>query len=213
MNLAVFVGLLLAARAATPPDLRPAVEPADFPALYAEHAAAQGRTGAAAEAVCRPFAEGIGLCFTLHDGAVRRYVTRADLAAWGMDLAAVAAVAVAAAAAAIGDARPVAQSIEGVAGTWWLGAEGDGLDAALLLYPDRLAARCGAAPVGASPEAGVLMAWVPGSAELDKVMAVGVRRMHDAADHPVSPRIYRWNGEKWVVWGQAVATDEPARAP
>ena len=47
--------------------------------------------------------------------------------------------------------------------------------------------------------------WIPGDEELDKVMAVGVRRMFDEAKYPVSDKVYRWHNGEWVVWGEVVS--------
>lgn len=190
-------------------EVRPVAEPVDVVSAFRAEAAALGRKGDAAELACRDLAEQLMLCFVAGDE--RRYVTRAELVAWGEDLAAVEARAKVAALAGFNADRPAMMAVDGLSGRYWLSAEGDGLDAAALLYPERLAAIVGGEPVVAVPAAGVLLMWVPGDKDLDKVMAVGVRQMHDASEHPVSSRIYRWNGQKWVVWGQAVERLAPSR--
>ena len=63
----------------------------------------------------------------------------------------------------------------------------------------------------AVPCAGVLLFWVPGDADFDKIMAVGVRQMNEACEHSVSNRVYRWKDNRWVVWGEAKANLEPSR--
>ena len=93
-----------------------------------------------------------------------------------------------------------------MAGHFWVANTADGLDSAGLLHPNGLAAAAGAPPVVAVPGKHTFVMWVPGDADFDKVLAVGVRRMFEASSHPISPLVYRWDDDKWVVWGEARAT-------
>lgn len=99
-------------------------------------------------------------------------------------------------------------NVEGMKGRYFVRAAGDGFDAAALLRPDLLADLAGGKPVVAVPEDGTVLWWVPGDADFDKVVAVGVRRMVDASAVPVSPRIYSWDPrtEAWTVWGEVRGT-------
>lgn len=205
----MWLGLLGALALAAAPEVRPVAQPTAVVERWRAEAREQGRKGDAAELACRDLAEQVLLCFV--QAADLQPVTRADLKVWGEDLAAVEARARDAALAGLGPDRPAPQAVEGMTGRYWLSAEADGLDAAALLYPERLAAIVGAEPVVAVPQVGVLLMWAPGDADFDKVMAVGVRRMYEAAQQPISRRIYRWNGQGWVVWGEAVETLAPRR--
>ena len=53
------------------------------------------------------------------------------------------------------------------------------------------------------------MAWVPGNPSLDQILSVGVAKMVEATNHPISSKIYRHDGDEWVVWGEAKAPESP----
>ena len=154
-----------------------------------------GVTGEAADQVCDLLAEQLSLCYVKGTTGNLDYVTAADLSDWALDRAALKAAAQKSAAApavavapkrrGFSATRPTESGIEGMAGKWWLSAEADGLDAAGLLFPDRLTEIAGAVPVVAVPAQGALLFWVPGDPELDKVMAVAARRIYDSADQRV----------------------------
>lgn len=106
-------------------------------------------------------------------------------------------------------------TVDGVSGRYFVRAVGDGFDAAALLRPELLAELAGASPVVAVPEDGTVLWWVPGDPDFDKMVAVGVRRMVEASDSPVSSRIYRHTGTEWSTWGEVrgnIALPEPASA-
>lgn len=189
----------------------PSSPPSLFPmALSPSRAAAEQPAPA-----CRLLAEDLSLCFVKGKGDELDYVTADDLKAWGLDLAAVEALARDASKAGFSPGRPAQASVEGMSGRYWVSSEADGLDAAGLLWPDRLAEIAGATPVVAVPAQGVLMFWVPGEDAMDKVLAVGARKIQAAAEQPVSRKIYRWDGARWAVWGEAVrsAVEDPLGRP
>ena len=183
-------------------------EPSDVEALYREWARGEGRTGAERELVCEAWAEGVDLCFTWVSEGRRKRVTRADLARWGADAETVRAAVHARTSSAVGAEQFTVHEVEGVTGRYWTRTEADGLDAAALLHPERLEAALGGRPVVAVPSDRALVAWLPGEDELDRIVAIGVRRMMEASDHPVSARVYRWDGTAWQVWGEAVERRE-----
>lgn len=164
-----------------------------------------GRAEAEARLACRPTAEGLSLCFTVTEQGGRRYLTEADLAGWGLSLEEVEAAVDARARAALDAGRPERAAVTDMDATYCLGMEGDGLDLAGWLHPDRLAQRCGPDLRVAVPARDVLLAWAGGDADLDLVMAVGAARLHEASDAPVSATVYTWDpGEaRWVAWGRA----------
>jgi hypothetical protein len=54
----------------------------------------------------------------------------------------------------------------------------------------------------AIPARDAVLAWSLGDAELDKIMAVGVRKLFEASAFPVSRKILAWDGHRWVVRGE-----------
>ena len=90
---------------------------------------------------------------------------------------------------------------------FWVSQVGDGRDVAGLLYPERLREIAGTTPVIGVPAVGTFLMWIPGDADIDKVMAVGVRRIFEAAEHPVSDKVYRWHNGAWLVWGEVAVPD------
>lgn len=177
--------------------------PADQRSRFQAARNAAGVFGEAADAVCTLLAEQLSVCYVKGATGDLDYVTVADLHAWGMSEAQLQEAARQSALQGFSSERPTPSSVEGINGTWWLSAEADGLDAAGLLFPERLAQVAGAPPVVAVPAQGALMFWVPGDADLDKVMAVAALRVYDSSEQRVSPLIYRWSEDHWVVWGQA----------
>jgi len=198
-----------AAHAAEPiaPPLRVGLvaEPSDVVEQYRAQARAAGRSDAASELVCRDAFDALQLCLTVRpEGAERwRLGTRADLAAWSGDAAAALAAGGTSAAAEPLKIRLQKRMVEGTEHAYWASDVDDGLDAAALLKPIELQLLIGGPPVIAVPAQGAVVTWVPGHPVRDEILAVGVRRMHEAAGHPISSRIYRWDGKRWVVWGEA----------
>jgi hypothetical protein len=199
----MLLALLALARAAIP-ALYPQPEPADIGEAFAGYAKSQGRSGPATEIRCRPLAEGLTLCFRYLEGGHLKYVTQSEAVAWHADDDALLAAA-RATAAGLDDARfertAIADTPDAV---YWVSGRGDGLDGAAFLDPKRLERIAGGPVVVAAPSAGTFLFWRPGTGEADRILAVGVRRMADAADHPICDRLYRWDGTAWRVWGQAV---------
>jgi hypothetical protein len=186
----------LLASAEPPGRVLPTVEAATVPALYAEYAAARGDQGAARELACEPLVGDVWLCFKVEVDGKRRYVTQADLALWATDTSGLRTQA----AGVHGESSLLKAQTLDTGEVWW---EAKGPDAAaVLLHPEWLSA-VGANPVVAVPAKGVVVAWDAGDADLDKIMAVGVRQMFETLEHPVTPVVFRWSGTHWVRWGQA----------
>ncbi len=199
---------VLAALAAARVD--PGLAPDGVESGYREWARSEGRGGDAAELVCRPFAEKVSLCFTRATEAGRAWLTRAD----GRTAEQLEAASRGTANDALAGLEPVA--VEGFATPYWMRAEGDGRDHAAVLHPEALRAKLGGDFVVAAPARGVLVAWRHGDVVFDKIVAVGVRRMYETLPDPVSPLVYRWDGAKWVTWGEAravVGEGGPAPTP
>jgi hypothetical protein len=164
-------------------------------------ARATGATGDAAIPACQRVAAGLALCVT-RASAPSVVVMRNELVAAGTSAEAVVASAQDALEAAWAKEPAGTFQVDGVKGRYFVRSAHDGFDAAALLRPDLLASLAGGSVVVAVPEDGTLVWWVPGDADFDKMVAVGIRRMADASSSPVSPRIYRHDGETWTVWGE-----------
>ena len=54
----------------------------------------------------------------------------------------------------------------------------------------------------AIPAQGTVLFWPSGAAERDKIIAVGVYDIFHSSQVPVSPDIYKWDGERWRVWAR-----------
>jgi hypothetical protein len=165
------------------------MEPSDVVEQYRLHAMESGRSGAAAELVCKTAIESLQICATVMDGAAWRYASLADL----------------------GVERPTAmldehgfrsKDAEGV-GRYWTREKADGKEGMIYVQPGLLSELSPVGVVVAWPVPGVVIAWVPGNPNLDQVMSVGVAQMVEASNHPISSVIYRYLDNEWKVWGEA----------
>lgn len=195
----MLIALLLGATRVCDPSL----EPVDVEAHYRAWALGQGRPPERAELVCRSFTEAARLCFVWRAADRRVYLTRAD----GLEVAGAEALARVEAGASLEALK--AQTVEGMTGTYWLRAEGDGRDHAPLLAPEALAAKVGAGVVVGVPNRGALVAWVPGDPAFDRVVAAGVYRMHTTLPDPVTEVLFQWDGTDWKVWGRVRESPPP----
>lgn len=196
--------LLLLGLAAAAPPLGLVAEPSDFPGAYSATAEGLGRAGAASQPDCRPAFDGLLFCLTIVTPDGWNYATLGDLKRLGLGSEqAHSQAAERLRSLSVAD-RFGAQAVEGLPGRYHAAALNDGQDAAPLLVPETLAVVLGGPLVVAIPAQGAVVAWVPGNPVMDKVLAVGVRRMYDEAKHGISPKLYRWSKDGWIVWGEAV---------
>ncbi len=163
---------------------------------YADWARKHKLKGPAAQLACSPFADGLNLCFTRKDGDNRVYYTGAD----GKTADQLRADAKGTEDAAVAGFAPV--YVDNYTFPYYLDA-GDVRADAALLYPDALERKVGGKCVVAVPAQGVVIAWVAGDLDFDKIVAVGVKRMYETMANPISSVLYTWDGKRWVVWGQA----------
>jgi len=201
------IHLLLAlglAQATDTRDLGLVAEPKNVVAQFRAAAKDAGQSGPDADLDCRPAFDDLLFCLTKRHGDEWRYATQADLAVWKLTSEQAHIEAVGSLHVVDLGARLQVQTVSGMPGQYRFSNADDGRDVAPLLKPDALAALMGGAPVVAVPAQGAVVVWKPGDAALDKVLAVGVRKIFDQASHPISPRIYRWNDGEWTVWGEAV---------
>lgn len=198
--LAVIVGWVSVALAA--PDLLVSVEVSGVEDRFR---AAAGVVGDGAIAACRSLAPDLSACLRVKEGDRRRMVSLADLGGWGLTEADAWSRALSVVNARW-DAHPAkAQTVDGMEGRYFLRSEADGSDCAGMLLRRRLADLAGGAPVVACPVEGAALFWIPslgGSSDFDKVVSVGVRRLYEGEGRALSPRVYTWDGDKLVVWGE-----------
>ena len=101
-------------------------------------------------------------------------------------------------------ARYVQQSISGTSAVYWASGLMDGLDGAGWLHPKQLEAIAGGPVFVAQPLPGTFFFWLKSADTAHKKMAVGIKELYTSTDERLSPLIYHWDGEHWVVWGEAV---------
>lgn len=153
---------------------------------------------------CQALADGLALCLMCGQSPI----TTDQLRQWGATFEDAQTAAAAATANVLSARRPLRVEIPNTGGkAYWVSQQGDGLDAAPLLHPERFARLLGDNPVIGVPAHDTLIAWVPGDSELDKMVAVGVKRAHDAASHPVSEKLYQFKDGEWIVWGELKTPD------
>jgi len=192
------------AQAAEPPRLGLVVASEAIQGAYKKAAEAKGSRGPAAQLDCRPAFDEVLFCLTELQADGWRYATAADLQAWGKTSEELHRVAVERMRALPLKSRLSSQRVQGVQGQMWLSNINDGQDAALLLSPAAIQEVLGGEAVVAVPTQGVAVMWKPGEPMMDKVAAVGARKLFEDAGHPISPKIFIWGEEGWEVWAEVV---------
>lgn len=167
--------------------------------LYGEYARGQGLEGPDARLSCKLLADPLTLCLKVEEEGKRRYVSQGDLQRW--ELTDVRARELAA--GAVEDNPWQQVPIDGGGHYHQVKADPNRASAALL-HPEWLST-LGPNPVVAVPARGVVVGWSAGDPELDKIMAVAVRRMYDELPEPLSPVALSWTDKGWRTWGQAKA--------
>ncbi len=202
---ALLVALALAAApAGAVPD--PTIETATVQADYAAWAKKKKIRGDAAELACMPFADTLSMCFTYLSGDTRGYYTKADgktpeellKAGAGTEEAAVDML--------------EADYVDGLTPRYFI-VTANGRAHTAMLFPEALERKLGGKCVVGVPAQGVLIAWVPGDLDFDKVMAVGVKRAYDTQPNPVTPTLYTYDGKRWLVWGEVREIAPAEKAP
>ncbi len=192
--------LLGLAQAAVPEGVRPAVAPVNVQERYDRYLEQKG-LGPAPLACEAPIADALRLCFKVWEGEHRRWVVQSDLTTWGVSQTDLREAVVKRAEDALNQ-QMTAVMVSGATKTYLQLADGDGWAAAGLLAPQTLLERV-AQPLMAIPRTSVMVAWPAGDAELDLMMAVGIKEMRDGSRDPVSGLVLRWNGKQWVAFAEA----------
>jgi hypothetical protein len=182
-------------------DLRPVVAASGVESRYSAHRREQGLPPE--ELACAPLWPGAAeLCFRVWERGQRRWVTATDATRWGTTAHELVRVLSDAAGAKLATAELL--PVDGLDARYLRLVDGDGWAAAGALRPELLAQRLGGLPVHvAMPADSVLIAWRAGDAELERVMAVGVREWFDQTAGRVSPKVHEWDGLEWRPYGEA----------
>lgn len=186
-----------------PDGVVPVAAAAEVPEAFAAWAAKKGKPEQ--RLPCSPlFERTVLLCYRVYEGESRRWVTSDDLASWGVEEDVLREL-------IVERARAHAPSVlerrhlDGLPGTL-LATTGDRWALAPLLHPELLAASLGSSTVlAAVPAEDMALAWAPGSADLDRATAIGVRELYEEQPGGVSPLVFRFLvGEGWAAWLEAV---------
>jgi hypothetical protein len=205
--LGLLLGLLVVGPGlAETPRLQVTAEPKDVVVLYREAAEAAGYEGAALLPACREWSSHFFMCFMVEEEGMRRMVHLGDLGEWGMSLEEAEATASVRALGSFVMESGREVHPEGMSASYWVFDRGDGLASSALLLPRELEKHLGGTPNIAVPGRDLVIAWVPGDPDFDRMIAIGVRRLYEESDQPVSPVVMRWNGKGWARWGEAYAT-------
>ena len=100
------------------------------------------------------------------------------------------------------------KSGNGKEGTYWASGMMDGLDAAGWLHPQKLEEIAGGPVLVAQPRRGMFCFWLKSNGDLHKNMAVGIKEVYNSSEEPISSKVYYWTGDKWMVWGEAVSSQQ-----
>lgn len=100
--------------------------------------------------------------------------------------------------------RFVQQPIKGTELHYWATGKMDGLDGLGWIYPDALQSMVGTDVLVAQPISGAFFVWSKESMDANKIMAISIKELYSTAKEPVSPYIYHWTKDAWMVWGEAV---------
>ncbi len=199
------MGLLLVAFASAQPpgDLRPRLAPIDAPQQFAEYARSQGRSEVLA---CEPFwASAALLCWQRATG---EWVTASELREWDTTHAALVEQATVTAREHF-SAGWTEVPVDGMTGSYFMAPDPDGWAHGAVLVPEVIATVTGTPTFYVTvPVQGVVLAWSPGDAELDHVIAVGAHKMFDSEHGPVSPVVFRYAG-RWRQFAEAKPTTGP----
>ncbi len=149
-----------------------------------------------------PFPE-VQLCFRVWEGNRRRWVTEADGDRWEVTPRELRARIESHCVESVG--RIETRRVEGASSRYAVLADGDGWAVSGILCPSAIAKAASWTSFRAAlPTEHLLLLWPGGDRELDQIMAVGVREIHDTQSNPLTSQIVRFDGEGWRVYGRAI---------
>jgi hypothetical protein len=181
------------------PNLSGALTSIELFERYREQGVVQGLSGEELRVACREVDEDLVLCLRNEDSELRWWLSYGELAQLGLSFEA----AVAAVEARAEQIQLEPRTVHEGTGRYWIATHSGGAPESVLFRPDLLSV-VGGAPAVAVPERGVVIVWNRGDAELDRIMAVGVREVYEAASRPVSSKVLALVDSQWRVWLQAV---------
>lgn len=213
MTAFLLLGVALASQPSEPseptPPVLPWAAPWEVQAAYDAHRARTGREPR--PLACGPlWKDAVRLCLQREEaGRLTRLHTGELSGSWSMARDRLAS---GAAAWVRGEVERV--EVEGMEADYRRVRDVRGRAVLAVLAPEVLAEDVGLPLAMAIPSTGVVLAWKGGNPELDKVMAVGVKELHDQAKDRVSAEVWAWDGERWFPFAEATptATPDPARA-
>lgn len=193
--------------AAVPVDVVPVTAPVDAQQQFDAHREAKGLPPASL--VCSEVWTGaMQVCFRIKDGSVMRFVDDSDLAAWGVDAAGLRSEMTERAKQRL-PTQVASTDIADMPGhKYWYTSGEAGWECGPLLVPGALTALVGGPVLVAMPRADVLIAWAAGNEDLDRVMAIGIREMHDAGEG-LSAVVYEYGDSGWAAAFEATRAGAP----
>ena len=197
----IISGLLLASEppASVPIAVSGALTTVELVGRFREQGLAQGLTGEYVRIACRDVDEDLVLCLRSEDLELRWWLSHGELEEVGLSFE----EAVLSMSSRAEDVRLDPRTVHDGSGRYWLATHSGGAAETILFRPDLLAV-VGGNPAVAVPERGMVVVWNRGDAELDRVMAVGVRQIFENSTQPVSSKVLALVDSQWRVWLQAV---------
>ena len=155
-------------------------------------------------AVCENIGEQLSACLWMkpNDSLKFQPVHLVDLSQMGMDRETAWTQGLKAMKAEVSQSRYQPISIAGTPYGYWASNRYDGFDSAALFFAHELEQIVPEPVLMAIPSRGTVLLWQEGSAEANKMIAVGVNEIYKASPLPVSPDLYKWDGERWRVWAR-----------
>ena len=192
------IALLLAVQVAqAEPAVGAVMEPEDVVEQYREQAAAAGKSASEQVLLCKPATEGLQVCASVISESGWRYATHADET--------VKSPTEKLSGNSLGFKEKKVEDI----GAYWVRELNDGREGLVFVQPAVMSSFLPEGTVVAWPVPGVVIAWVPGNPRLDQILSVGIAKMVEASNHPISSKLYRFTEDEWVVWGEAKKPQSP----
>lgn len=187
--------------ATVPDDVRPvllAQSPADRYSAWRQRQGLPGQQLACAAAG----PPGISVCFRRGSSVHQRWVHQPDLEAWRVTVAELRSVVARRAVAEVGRAESV--PVVGTPHRYLRATDEQGWAAAAVLAPQAVVERLGGAFRLAVPAQGLVVAYRLDGADLDRIMAVGVRELYESQPRSITPSLFTWESGGWRGFGEAV---------
>ena len=155
-------------------------------------------------AVCETIGEQLSACLWMKKEATGDFqpVHLDDLSTLGLDRDTAWSKGLSAMKIELNTSRYQPISISGTPYSYWASNRYDGFDSAALFFAESIGQIVPEPVLMAIPSRGTVLLWQEGSAEANKMIAVGVNEIYKSSPLAVSPDLYKWDGEKWRVWAR-----------